>query len=275
VDQVQLALAAGGAEAARRRLVELEENERGRLATADQMVGPHDARSRIEYGRCWFPADRDGEDQLELELAEPVLVAAIEIHGTGEQGGLVALQVREAETQEWLDVPLVGARFQPYADGLGSTTFGVAGPPWVDAVRLEIDHGRIEGSNVVDAVALVAPDGGHQWVTHATATSDRSADALGFVFEAPNEAALERRCLRLRDAGLLESARRLARFTAEHWPEAWRAQATLGRVLVAVGETADAAESLRRALELDPGDPPERRSRAGARRARETPRSRQ
>ena len=254
VDRVQLALRSEGIEAATSVCELLTRNDRGRLASMTQMIGEPDADSRETYGCCWFPSDRDGQDVVELEYAEAHYAVRIEVHGTFSQGGLQALSLRDTERSEWIRVPLTNPKATRKSDGLGATAYVIEAAISVNAVRFEIDSSKIEGANVIDAVALILEDGTKHWAKSASATSDRSADSLLFSRDAPSTPALVNRSRLLREAGHLADALLIAQFNVTREPDSWRVHASLGRALRVTGASADSIVSFERALDLKPDD---------------------
>lgn len=258
---VWAALQDGGLPAARAALAGLGRNARGEFATAGQVLGEPDAHDRDGWGHCWFGEDREARDEVELAWT-PTRAVAVEIHGTARQQGLVGLRLRHADDGRWHDVP-VGEEvraFEAKTDGLGVTTVALAEPLRVDAARLDIDHGAVEGTNVLDAVGLVDADGTRTWVQAAEATSDRRAIAVKLGPDPPTEDALNDLGYALLQSDRVDLAVLVFRLNVELHPDAWNPHDSLGEGLLRKGHDAEALASYERSVELNPDNDGGRRA---------------
>lgn len=137
---------------------------------AHQLNGPPDVTDAASYRSGWISASEWDQEWVHLGFRRPVTAVAIEIHGVERQGGLT--RVRGIEPDGTLvEVPPRVAASDSTTDGLGWIRVAMPSPKELVGVHLDIDSSRIDGQNLIDAVALVDAAGAREWVWEATVSS--------------------------------------------------------------------------------------------------------
>lgn len=162
--------------------------------TAVQATGEPNAVDQASYGKAWFPSDNGGKHWIDLSYVKPVRPQGIEVWGTLGQRGIVSIQFVAPDGTK-VAADWAGTIKESLLDALGCTAGAVEIEQLVAKVRLELDCSLVEGTNVVDAVALVDAQGTKHWANKATASSCLMDVGRVPAFEAT--AALRRHATRL------------------------------------------------------------------------------
>ena len=108
--------------------------------------------------KAWSPRTENGQrEYLELGYTDPIPVAGVAIFETYYPGAVDRVEVRNADTEEWVEVWTGTAAAAPQE----ARVFLVSFPKTaflVDAVRIELDSPGVPGWHEIDAVALLDTD---------------------------------------------------------------------------------------------------------------------
>lgn len=171
-----------------------------------QTTGEPDAVDQASYGKAWFPSNEDGKHWLELSYAKPVRPHRMQIWGTLQQRGVASVRLITTDGKQ-IAAAWTGTIKKQLADGLGCTAGALKVDQDVVRVRLELDCSLIEGTNVVDAVALVDEQGTEHWADKAEASS--SLEDIGRLPAFEPISALREHAERLAAQGDAVGARRV------------------------------------------------------------------
>jgi hypothetical protein len=148
----------------------------GRNWSPGQALGPPDTPTGGDQVTAWASASSDGQREwLLLDFATPVVPKAVRVFEMCSTGALDKVEVTKPDGTEmaaWSGVdPL------PKKQSMGTSEVPISGVDFpVSRVRLHFDSPNVSGWNEVDAVGLVAKDGGVQYAVAAQASSIYGAD---------------------------------------------------------------------------------------------------
>jgi hypothetical protein len=126
---------------------------------AVQALGePNVFPNHSDNAKAWASASANGQREfLALGYADPIRAAGVVIYETFNPGAVDRVEVRNADTEQWVEVWTGAAVAQPkearvFMVSFPQTTF------LVDGVRIELDSPAVSGWNEIDAVALLDRD---------------------------------------------------------------------------------------------------------------------